>query len=138
MLESNDSENFNKLMSKTYSELGDINKDIDLISNKKLKNKLFNKDRRLLKGFQPKEIKEQGLIYKNMNFKMISEGELYFKNKELLKTANPIAYKLNLNHEAMDLKYLKRKLDASKVKTINFYASKKNKSNSKSKSKEKN
>ena len=119
-------------MSKTYSNLGEITTDINIIANKNLKTGLFEKDSLLIKGYKDRVIKEEGIIQKPKMFKIKTEKDMYYKNKELLIQANPIAYELNKENERMDLKYLKRKLEASKLKNENLYYD-----NSKSKEKSK-
>ena len=133
---SNDSDNFIKLMSKTYSDLDEVF-NANYLVNSKLANHNFNKDKKQIKGFKFQPIKEMGLVYKNLTNNVKTEKDLYLKNKKLLQKSNPIAVELEKKYEELDFKYLKKKVEGSKVKTINLYSPSSNKSDEKLNKKEK-
>lgn len=121
---SNVSENFNKLMSKTYADLGELNTNINTKASSKIQIFYYDKDKKFLTGFKSEAPKEKGLIYKNINTKIKSETELTIKDKKLFTITNPIAISMLKRQEDLDLKFLRRKLEAGKVKNKNLYENK--------------
>lgn len=119
--ESTESDNFKRLMNKTYSEAGKIESNFSSKADLFVNTFYYEKDKNLMRGIKKNIKKEEGIAHKKFNVKLPPEGELFKRDEQVLKISNPIAYSLNKNREELDLKYLKRKLDASKLKSKNLY-----------------
>jgi hypothetical protein len=119
--ESTDSENFIRLMNKTYSESGNFTNNFSSKADYFINTFYYAKDKNLMKGNKKITIKEEGIAQKKLSVKLPFEGDLFKKDEKVLKLSNPIAYNLTKRQEELDLKYLKRKLDASNLKSKNLY-----------------
>ena len=108
-------------MSNTYYR--DFGEKINVFkfNKKKIINNYYNQEKRLIKGYIKPIVKDEGVIINNGQANFISEGELYYKNKNLLEITNPIAYNMEQKQNKLDLKYLQRKIDANKIKNKTLY-----------------
>ena len=102
-------------MSLSCSELGFYSNISKLTTSQYSLMKCYEDKKHLIKLKLPKP-KEKGLIYHTNNVELQGEGQLYIKNKDLLKKVNPVAYKIEKNKEIMDIMFLKKKLEKMSIK----------------------
>ena len=117
---------FNKISSKENDNenLSILSLDDNLIKTKP-KIKLYKtlkeikhfteRDNRLLKGFEYPEYKEPPIFKNKYKPVLLTPGEIYQKETDLLKKVNPIAFKKEEDKELFDLKVLKKKKQSQKV-----------------------
>lgn len=85
----------------------------------------LNKENNLLKGYQMEERKGFMYLFKNIRPKFKNNGELYEEDMNLLKRANPIAFKIQEKKDEFDLKQLIKKVNMLKVNEKNIMKGKK-------------
>lgn len=113
--ESNDSENYKKMLCKTSREIGYKNVE-NLVPGESNIIKA-NRDKQLLLGFKTQPLKEKGLDFASKTgYDFSIDQKLYFNNLDLLKRVNPIAYNIEKNKEKMDLMFLKKRQDLKNIK----------------------
>jgi hypothetical protein len=117
---SNDSKNFNVELNKTYRDFGQLKFADKLVSNE-LQMLCKEKNEKYLKGFKDIPEKEKGIVNIKRNVHIKKETDYYLSNKQLLMKTNPIAFNVIEKKEVLDLKYLKRKLEDQKVKSLNLF-----------------
>ena len=91
----------------------------------KYMNNYFNKEKKLLKGFQIEERKGFMYLFKNIRPKYKNNGELYEEDMELLKRTNPIAFKIQEKKNEFDLKQLMKKVNTQRINADNIMKGKK-------------
>ena len=87
--------------------------------------KIFIKEKNLLKGFQLEERKGFMYLFKNIRPKLKTNGELYEEDMDLLRRTNPIAFKIQQKKDEFDMKQLIKKVNTQRINADNVMKGKK-------------
>ena len=85
----------------------------------------FIKESNLLKGFKIEERKGFMYLFKNLKPKYKNNGELYEQDMNLLRRANPIAFKIQEKKDKFDMQQLLKKVNTQRINADNVMKGKK-------------